>query len=471
MSPIAISISAGMVVSIGYALIRVVGPGERWPGGGWLRLLVAVPVGIGVCSALFLLSLVTGAPHFFLEAGVLVALSLVLFGRRSYSAPPAPAPAGRPAAAGGPFRALFWLLLAADGAVFGYRSLRWPRGGWDAWMIWNQRARFLYQAGGNWRDAFSPALAWSHTDYPLLVPGFLARAWTDLGGETPLAPLLLAAFFGAALVALLVLSLTAARGRMPALAAGILLLATPILVLNSAEQYVDVTLAFFILATLVLQHFADGSASPARFLALAGVTAGLAAWTKNEGLLLIVAVLLARTLALLLASQRRPAWRQAAAFLAGAAPFLLLIWYFRRTVVVSSYFLGQFGAPAIGHDLLDPHRYLLPAGAFLRQVWSFGSPLVSPAVFLIAYLLCTGVAMPRRHRIGFQTAALVLCIVAAGYFTIYVVTPHDPQWLLDTSLDRLCLQLWPGVLWVAGLAAGEAGGRWFRSGDDCGTPE
>ena len=48
--------------------------------------------------------------------------------------------------------------------------------------------------------------------------------------------------------------------------------------------------------------------------------------------------------------------------------------------------------------------------------------------------------------------ALALVFTAAGYFTIYLVRPLDLAWLLDTSSDRLLLQLWPGIVFVIFLA-------------------
>jgi hypothetical protein len=35
---------------------------------------------------------------------------------------------------------------------------------------------------------------------------------------------------------------------------------------------------------------------------------------------------------------------------------------------------------------------------------------------------------------------------AAGYFFIYVGTPHQLEWHLRYSLDRVLMQLWPSAL-------------------------
>jgi len=451
MTPLAGLVSLAMPLAIGYSLTGVVGPREPWTGGNGLRLVIAAALGVGACSMLFFLSLATGAPPFLFEACLLTALAIALYGRRPYGKPRAarkPGASARERVLWG----LFWVLTAANVVAFGYRVIHWPRGGWDGWAIWNLRARSLYLAA-DWRDAFSPALAASHTDYPLLIPCFIAREWQGWDAETTLVPILLAGAFAAAVLFVLVRTLHELQGRTHALAAGILFLATPLVTAIAAAQYADVTLSCFFLTALVLQYFADESAEPGRFLVLSGLAAGLAAWTKNEGLLFVAALVAARAVAAGASAGWRTALRQAASLLAGAAPCLALIVYFRRTLALTGDILGKFATPAFAHDLADPHRYLTIAWAYVKHIWSFGNPFVGGIVLLAAYLLCTGIALPRKHDTGFWTGVGVLGVVLAGYFMVYVVTPNDLHWHLDTSLDRLYLQLWPAALWAAMLAA------------------
>src|SRR5438445_302491 len=69
-------------------------------------------------------------------------------------------------------------------AFFVEHTLRYPDGGWDAWAIWNLRARFLARAGTGFREAFSPEiLFWAHQDYPLLVPGVVAQGFLLAGAQ------------------------------------------------------------------------------------------------------------------------------------------------------------------------------------------------------------------------------------------------------------------------------------------------
>jgi hypothetical protein len=58
-----------------------------------------------------------------------------------------------------------------------------------------------------------------------------------------------------------------------------------------------------------------------------------------------------------------------------------------------------------------------------------------------------------RLRSALTGAALLplaaVAIQLAGYFAIYVATPNDLDWQLNTSLPRLLLHVWP--LAVAGI--------------------
>ena len=50
-----------------------------------------------------------------------------------------------------------------------------PQGNWDAWSIWNLRARFLAAGGIVAHRAWSPLLSSTHPEYPLLTSAFVAR--------------------------------------------------------------------------------------------------------------------------------------------------------------------------------------------------------------------------------------------------------------------------------------------------------
>jgi hypothetical protein len=44
-------------------------------------------------------------------------------------------------------------------------------------------------------------------------------------------------------------------------------------------------------------------------------------------------------------------------------------------------------------------------------------------------------------------------IILGSYFAVYLITPHDLDWHLMTSLNRLLLQLWPTIIFITFMAA------------------
>ena len=188
--------------------------------------------------------------------------------------------------------AIFIAALAFDVVGMAGRYVACPQGGWDAWAIWNARARFLFRSGDDWRQAFHPAQA--HDDYPLLVPMSNVRCWWRSGANRVGCPRCWA--MGSLWRRLACWRRESAGcAAQPGLLAGTVLLGTKAFVMLGAAQYADVPLAFFILASVLLLALDDAAeqSSPGLVL-LAGLCAGLAAWTKNEGLLFLVVVLFAR---------------------------------------------------------------------------------------------------------------------------------------------------------------------------------
>jgi hypothetical protein len=195
-----------------------------------------------------------------------------------------------------------WLLPVAFGVVALVAlastiasSIAAPHGDWDAWAIWNQHARFLYRGGdGAWRDFFS--IGWSQPDYPLLLPASVARVWAYAGHESTLGPILIAIGFGMACVTLVVTALEG-HGRW---IAGALMLGATTFLTQVPSQCADVPLACFIVATLavtfgdVLRAPDPGSRAPAL---VAGATSAMAAWTKNEGVVFVLLMLLVAVVA------------------------------------------------------------------------------------------------------------------------------------------------------------------------------
>lgn len=344
----------------------------------------------------------------------------------------------------------FTLLLLFNAVSFLCLSMREPHGGWDGWAIWNTRARFLFRGAPHWQDALSPHLEWSHNDYPWLLPGTVARFWSYFGNETVWVPIVLACFFTFGTLGLLFYGLKSLKGRNAARLAGIVLLGTPFFITHGSSQSADLPLAFLILATFLLFCLHDSAGEKTRSLLIfAGMTGGLAAWTKNEGLLFLAALLAARIFLKIGRRQFRELSQDISCFCAGMIPILLVVGTFKFFLAPPNDLLGGQGQGSL-ERLTDLSRYSQILGAFYHQItnreWNW-LPL-----FLFFYALIAGVKVETKHKTFLATALLTFSLMLVGYFVTYLLTPRDLAWHLDNSLNRLLLQLWPSALFAYFLA-------------------
>jgi hypothetical protein len=156
-----------------------------------LLMFLAIGVGLGLTSLIFFVWLLLGAPAGIFPYAELVMLVLLAAGafylrrgKRWFLEYGGSAPEAR-----GPVLGLV-LALSVGCAVTAFVA-EWMtnrQGAWDAWMTWNMHARALFRGGDQWREVLTALPAWSHPDYPLAVPGSVARIWTYVGQEAVLAP-------------------------------------------------------------------------------------------------------------------------------------------------------------------------------------------------------------------------------------------------------------------------------------------
>jgi hypothetical protein len=344
------------------------------------------------------------------------------------------------------------LALACALASFVLASLRSPHGGWDAWITWNLRARQLFLAGDDWRSGFAVLPAIHHPDYPLLLPGFVARLWHCAGTEWVAASVLVAMFFTFGTVAVASSALGALRGGTHATLAALALLGTPFLIELGALQYADVPLAFFVLSALAAFAEALERASKGAWV-LAGLLAGAAAWTKNEGLLLAPSLAVVSAVAVARVHGIGRAARSLGLFLSGLLPAAVPVVLFKLFVTAENDLVSASRIDDIAASLGDPSRYATVLGHMLGRAVSFAGVAPLLLVGLVLGLrLVRGRNVPPRQPSAVPAIATTLALLLAAYALSYVITPHPLRWHLATSLDRLLLQLWPASVLAVLLA-------------------
>jgi len=346
-------------------------------------------------------------------------------------------------------------LLGAAGLVFALSLLstasyllRRKQGDWDAWMMYNRAARFLYRDQAHWLQSFSPRMdPIFHPDYPLLLALNTASGWELLGQETPRVPMLQSALFAVACVGILFAALTFARSLGQASLGVIVLWGTPILVNEGARQMADLPLAFFILATVVLVYLYVVEAQPG-LLRLAGLSAGLAAWTKNEGSVFV----LATALSLLLAFFRHQPRRALLGYLLGLAFPLAIVLSFKLFLAPAGDVLSNVPRHAL-QQALDLSRHVQILRAFGNTLlrfgdWQTGALPLGLIPTLGIYFLLLRAPLPHSHRHAYTAGAAMLLLQWLGDYGAYLVSPYDLSWHLGYSIGRLILQVFPALLFL-----------------------
>ncbi|GJM22811.1 MAG: hypothetical protein DHS20C15_27260 [Planctomycetota bacterium] len=424
-------------------------------------------LGPGCASLVLVVLLQLSAPGALLGVlWVLAALASLLAWRRRPRAetftPVAPAAGSRA-----------WLLLPALAlasalVITSDHRREVPDGTFDALAIWNLHARALARAEQSPTELLHAMRQIQHPDYPLFLPGAVAAQWRVLGHEAPEIARDTAMLF---LLALALLSWAAARRWLPRAPSALLCTLTllvPLMADKAQGQKADVLMAATFLAAadaLVSRaHPRRNARVPA---VLAGVLLALLPWAKNEGLVLLGALLVAQAVVRPVRDARSSAnthvgvheaprsaahWWRAAAL--AALPVLAVVVLHARLWAPADPLVTGLGE-RMGRQLSDPDRWRAVFDAFVARLSPTESFLNWGSVgtaCLIAVLCGVFACRARLARVP-RMLGLALLLQLCALVGIYLLTnyPKGVGAHLHTSLDRLLLQLLPVALLFTGL--------------------
>lgn len=340
------------------------------------------------------------------------------------------------------------LLVAAPvlsaAAYFCMSSWITPDGEWDGWAIWNLHARILFKALHFWTGEMA-ALPFSHPDYPLLEPLAIVRLWVFGGHESPLGPVLIGFVFTFATVGVLFSAIALLKGWWQAAIGVVTLLGVSTFVHLGAAQYADVPLSFFLLSSVALVACYTVSRNR-HFMALAGLASGFAAWTKNEGWLFAGVLLFGYCILVFWQEKKMDLIRDVQYFAAAFAIPALITIIEKKMVPSASDVMTWASEWNSWLKLLEWKRISLILTNFGSYLWSLDHWIVNPILVLAAFGLLVGVesraAIRRTGLTGFVSVLLTLI----GYVVIYAISEQDVVWYINSSLQRLYLQLLPVFL-------------------------
>jgi hypothetical protein len=341
----------------------------------------------------------------------------------------------------------FVIIFLTTVSAYAIYAVMTPTGRFDAWMIYNRTARFIFRDPSNWQNTLSPEMYWLfHADYPLLIPVNVAGAWNALGSEIMRAPQAQSAYFLLAIFCVLMGVIAHLRTTGQSLLAGVTLLAMPVIYYTAAREEADLAVALFILSTLTLLFLCNNERNPV-LIVLAGLSAGLGAWTKNEGLLFLITGSFAWVVML----YRQRNLKELKWYALGLAFPLAIIICFKLFLTPPNDLFNQSSSASISEQFLNIERYSFVAKSFYKQLFVFGNGELS--LFMIAiYGLIVGLDKSTDRSQPAMAAIIAVLLQVAGYFMIYILTPHDLEWHIRTSLYRLIIHVFPSFLLIFFLA-------------------
>ncbi len=420
-----VALATGAAARAGRPLLRGLSRAERWAWAFWLGVLAVA----GAALAGVALGIPGGSraiPAFF---GI-VLLATFLRKRRVSAEPPEArlSPAGR--------ILLFGAALAV--ASFTVIAVSEPMWSNDFLAIWGFKGKTIFLSGSIPGRLFHDSMtAWSHPEYPLLLPLALAGFSALPGVWDDHALALLYPIFQVALVAMLYG--WTKRRYSPGAAAWAAVLAACNFALfrplgvGMAEIPLAAALVFF--AAAVLDFADDPSRSAGARLAIAALAASA---VKQEGALfvLLVAGWVAHA-----AGRRRRGF--AIAFLSlTAVPAIchaIVLTALRGTVADRDYDLS-FAQPE-KWSLLPPRAFAVLETVFRTQIASAWMPLGALAVFFL-------LARPAGREDSLRLLGPPLLAQAGAYAAICAFSAFDPVWQAQ-FLPRLAGALFPVLLLAA----------------------
>ena len=395
------------------------------------RLLFSIPLGFGISSILYFLCLYFNVNSFktfgILEAILMVVLALLYYNEE------------KPDMSKHKFKKLsswFYLLNLYAVLIFLKYFINNPMGSWDGFRIWNIKALFLSTNLPSWQDVFSLPHFMSHNDYPLMLPSLTARLWNYTGGENYAVNITIAMFFTFGLVYLLFQALEYFKSAKIAVVVTSVFMILDIFLVNGAAQCADIPLAYMFLSSIVclFLYFRKEKFS---YILLSEIFAALGAWTKNEGMMFFL-IWLAVILGWMLYKKM---YKKAGLTLLTAVVSVCFIAWFKYLAHTPNDLVAGFFILKTYHFAFDWSRYAIILKTFVSMAF-----IRFLLVFALALLCIKGFRIKQINKTPFMLSCAILLLCTAGYFGVYLFSPHDITWLVQNSMDRIILQILPVFL-------------------------
>lgn len=316
-----------------------------------------------------------------------------------------------------------------------------PLSAWDARSIWFFHAKMIYNAGSTglaagWLD---PALAWSHLDYPKLVPVLAGQITFVFGLWNEYLPKL-ALFF--VLVPGIIWLFSFAKRSFGFL---VLIAWVPFSFYPWVwNGYMDGLLALFFTISLLLLGRYLSSSKPIDLVSCI-TCAIMLLYLKNEGALAAISLFLAIVAAILLSRKQvdlkvihKSYWRYTLGMGILLIPLFLWTYFKQRWNITNDLQIGTI-------DSVSRIIHRLENGSLRQILKSEYRQILYQSMILVLFLLASIAWKIKPAKEGIP-ALVAAGIYLLGMTIIYLLTPQDLAWHLRTSIDRTMLTVNGGII-------------------------
>jgi hypothetical protein len=319
-----------------------------------------------------------------------------------------------PSVARNPRAVYAWVFVLALTVV----ALGTPSDSWDARSIWLFHAKRIYTDGDLYSQLDGYA-SWSQNDYPSLVPFLMAAAAKLVGRWNEIFPKALG-------VVLLLPALIPVLASMKSLlsASAFLLSVTMVGGVYLVNGYMDVLVAIYGVAVLVVAVKVESEEWTENYdyLLLALMT-GTLILVKNEAAV-VAALVGGVSVARSLLRKRRIPWALVGTFAIAGIPLIFwkceLIHHHVVNDLAGSHFRAQFLS-----RLPNTFFTTFILEELLARIW-----------IIIPVIIIAGFWRIARPNALIQVTTVVSLAYVGVLYLVYMSTPHDVKWHLQTSVDR-----------------------------------
>ncbi len=329
-----------------------------------------------------------------------------------------------------------------------FRALIKPMESYDAVAIYAIKSKIFFLAKAIPEDFFTRlAPIFPHADYPLNLPLAETFIYTCLGQlNDQLVKIIFPLYFVCILV-VIYFAIARIASRTYALLFTFILASVPQFNAYAANAYLEVPLAFYCFASALFLFEWLADTKKGSSLIISAVMAGLAGWTKNEGLMYCGLNVFLIPIFFIFDRRGISVKHAVSLFFYCAIIFLILapwLWIKSSCHLVNS----DIGRISINPAGIFKELYKLKPIAYEFQKHLFGPKKwnILWIIVLVAFIFnCRrAFAGPRKY------ITIYIGLVVAGYIFFYMISPLDIAYFLSKTWSRFLLHFLPIVIyWLA----------------------